>query len=100
MKHKTFGAVLLVALLLAATLIGCGGRSEVRLGAAGEGGTYYAYSVAAADIIGKEAGIQFDIKKTAGSAANIRLLSEGYLDLAIAQSDVAADQVQIMTANV
>ena len=91
MKYKTFGAVLLAALLLAATLVGCGRSSEVRLGAAGEGGTYYAYSVAAADIIGKETGLQFDIKKTAGSAANIRLLSEGYLDLAIAQSDVAAD---------
>ena len=91
MKQKTFGIVLLVALLLMTTLCSCGDQAELRFGAAGEGGTYYAYGVAATEIVQKDASITFDIKNTAGSAANIRLLSEGYLDMAIAQSDVAAD---------
>ena len=78
-------------MLLVCMLSGCGGKEEIRFGAAGEGGTYYAYSVAAAETVQAETSYAFDVKATAGSAANIRLLSEGYLQMAIAQSDVAAD---------
>ena len=87
-KLKVFFPALL---LLVCMLSGCGGKEEIRFGAAGEGGTYYAYSVAAAETVQAETSYAFDIKATAGSAANIRLLSEGYLQMAIAQSDVAAD---------
>ena len=86
--------VLLLAaalLMLLVVLGGCARSSEIRFGTAAEGGTYYAYGTAAADIVSREAGVRFDVKQTAGAAANIRLLSEGYLQMAIAQSDVAAD---------
>ena len=93
MKQKTHAPVLLAAVLLLAalTLSGCARSPEIRFGTAAEGGAYYAYGTAAADIVSREADVRFDVKKTAGAAANIRLLSEGYLQMAIAQSDVAAD---------
>ncbi len=93
MKQKTQGLAPLVAvlLLLALILSGCARSAEIRFGTAAEGGAYYAFGTAAADIVGREADVRFDVKKTAGAAANIRLLSEGYLQMAIAQSDVAAD---------
>ena len=90
MKRK-LGILLPVCLLLALLLSACGGKEEIRFGAAGEGGPYYAYSMAVAKTVQADAGYAFDVKATAGSAANIRLLSEGYLQMAIAQSDVAAD---------
>ena len=93
MKQKRQGFVLLVSvlLLLALMLSGCARSAEIRFGTAAEGGAYYAYGTAAADIVKGEAGVSLEVKQTAGAAANIRLLSEGYLQMAITQSDVAAD---------
>lgn len=93
MKRKTHGFRLLAAVLslLVLVLSGCAQAAEIRFGTAAEGGAYYAYGTAAADIVNREVGMSWDVKKTAGAAANIRLLSEGYLQMAIAQSDVAAD---------
>ena len=93
MKQKTKGLVLLATVLLLSALVlsGCSRSAEIRFGTAAEGGAYYAFGTAAADIVGREANVRFDVKKTAGAAANIRLLSEGYLQMAVAQSDVAAD---------
>ena len=93
MKQKRKGLVLLTVVLLLAVLMlsGCARPTEIRFGTAAEGGAYYAFGTAASDIVSREADVHFDVKKTAGAAANIRLLSEDYLQMAIAQSDVAAD---------
>lgn len=83
--------ILLSALLLAALLLsGCARTAEIRFGTADIGGTYYAYGSAVAQLTGNE-DVRFDVKNTAGSAANLRLLSEGYLQMAIAQSDIIDD---------
>lgn len=84
-------SMMMVLLMMAAVLSGCGSSQQIRFGAAGEGGTYYVYGMSAAETVRSAKGYEFDVKATAGSAANIRLLSEGYLQMAIAQSDVAAD---------
>ena len=91
MNKKKRTLMLFAALLSLLVLGGCAQTSEIRFGTAAEGGAYYAYGSAAAEIVSREAGVQFDVKQTAGAAANIRLLSEGYLQMAIAQSDVIAD---------
>ena len=41
----------------------------------------------------EDAEMKFNIKSTAGSMANLRLLSEGYVDVAIAQADLATSRV-------
>ena len=80
------GAIMAVTLSLA----GCGiGSDSVKLGAAGVGGGYYAFSNAFAQIASSEdEDLDFEVKVTSGSTANIRLLSDGYVDMAIAQADL------------
>ena len=62
-------------------LTGCGSSSgTIRFGAAGLGGTYHMFSDAFAEIIESEsADCSIEVKTTAGSAANVRLLSDGYV---------------------
>ena len=78
------------AMLMTLSLAGCGiGGSSVKLGAAGVGGGYYAFFNAFAQIASEEdEDLDFEVKATAGSSANIRLLSDGYVDMAIAQADL------------
>ncbi len=82
---------LLLAAVLAMTAAGCGQESgEIRFGAGGTGGTYYAYGSVLSEVLGDEK-MTFDVKATAGSSANLRLLSEDYVRLAFAQTDQITD---------
>lgn len=79
---------ILAAVLAAAVMIitGCG-SDDVRFGTAAEGGVYYLFSENFSSIL-QESGVHISTRDTAGSAANIRLLSQGYIDLGLAQSDL------------
>ncbi len=91
MKNRKLGILLLTVFLLG-LLTACGSGKEIRFGTAGTGGTYYAYGSALSSLLEDNlSGVKFDVKATAGSAANLRLLSEDYLQMAIAQADVIAD---------
>lgn len=50
-------------------------------------GSYYNYGLSLADSVKENTDYTLDVRSTAGSAANLRLLSEGYLDFALVQSD-------------
>ena len=53
------------------------------------GGMYYTVANAYAGLASKESSdLKFEVKNTAGSAANLRLLSGNYIDLGIAQADL------------
>lgn len=85
---KILCLILFLAMVISA---GCGKSEKVlNFGTGGSGGTYFAYGSALADILQH---YNFDIKETAGSAANLRLLRDGFLDLAIVQSDTLSDAV-------
>lgn len=93
---KAFKLLLLLPII--ALLIGCGGENSaskaIRLGTGGTGGMYYAYGTALAKMIDAEGkGHALDVKMTAGSAANLRLLREKFLDLAIVQSDTLSNAI-------
>ena len=89
MKRNRLFAALLGAALMLGVLTGCAsGSDRVRIGTAGSGGTYYAYGTVLSQIFAGDGETSYEVKDTAGSAANLRLLSDGYLELAIAQSDV------------
>lgn len=83
--------ILVGALILA--LAGCSVKSDkIRFGAAALGGTYREFAESFAEIVGDaNEHYAMEIKTTAGSAANIRLLSDDYIQLAIAQSDIIGD---------
>ncbi len=74
-------------------LTGCSaGTKKLRFGAAGLGGVYHIFADTFANVLSTENNdFQIDVKTTAGSAANLRLLSEGYIQLAVAQADLLHD---------
>ena len=89
---------LLLLLPIIALCIGCGGENSAdkatRLGTGGTGGMYYAYGTELAKMIQADGkGRALDVKTTAGSAANLRLLREKFLDLAIVQSDTLSNAI-------
>lgn len=90
-KIKKIAVALLAFTVGCACLTGCNVRQDtIRFGAAGVGGGYYAFATAYTQLANAEdAEMKFNIKSTAGSMANLRLLSEGYVDVAIAQADLA-----------
>ena len=92
---KIFKLLLLLPIIL--LCVGCGEEkvaNPIRFGTGGSGGMYYAYANELSKQIKTDKKIRdFDIKTTAGSAANIRLLRENFLDLAIVQSDMLSNAV-------
>ena len=79
----------LALLLILAVLTACGQQNKLRIGTAGEGGNYNSLGHALSATLSKDPyNINTEVRTTAGSAANIRLISGNYLELAIAQSDV------------
>lgn len=83
-------AALLLGCLLIIGLTACGGTDteEIRFGTGGTAGTYYSYGSALSELTAADLpDMVFRVKTTAGSAANIRLLEEGFLQLAFVQND-------------
>ena len=94
LKKKWLAAVLAGALLAAALLSGCSSVETVkrlRFGVAGEGGIYREFGERFAALENETDNGQVQLKATAGSAANLRLLAGEYLQLAIAQADLVQD---------
>lgn len=88
MKKKLYILIGLSILLLA----GCGIQTKtIRFGAAGIGGMYYSFANTFTGLAKQDSDDTFEVKSTAGSAANLRLLSGNYIDLGIAQSDMIED---------
>ena len=94
MKKKWLAVALAGALLAAALLSGCSSVETVkrlRFGVAGEGGIYREFGERFAALENETDNGQVELKATAGSAANLRLLAGEYLQLAIAQADLVQD---------
>ncbi len=83
----------LIALILSlgVFLCGCSFSDRIRIGTAGLGGSYNELGNSLSQILAEQEGWECDVKTTTGSAANVRLLSQGYLDMAIVQDDIAFD---------
>ena len=94
MKKKWIAAALAGLLLASMLLSGCSSTQIVkrlRFGVAGEGGVYREFGELLAALENETDNGQVELKATAGSAANLRLLSGEYLQLAIAQGDLVQD---------
>lgn len=83
----------IAALLVSLSLVfaaGCGSSgSTIKFGSAAVGGMYSAFANAYAQIVADDnEDLTLDVRSTAGSAANLRLLTDGYIQMAIAQADL------------
>ena len=87
--------MLLAGIMLAALLLaGCasaGTARRMRMGVAGKGGVYHAFGEGFAALENDSGNGAVELKNTAGSAANLRLLMGDYLQLAVAQADLVQD---------
>lgn len=88
MKKKLFAFLLSAVIILAC---GCTAGNTLRIGTAGIGGIYNEFGTSLSKLAADNGSLEIDVKTTTGSAANVRLLSKGYIDLAIAQSDIIND---------
>ena len=101
MKKSSFGKIaLLCALLMTATiaLVGCGGgggekksdaKKFINIATGGTAGTYYPIGGAMAEILNKSIpGMNASAQSTGASVANINMLKDGSVDLAIVQNDL------------
>lgn len=93
MKDSWKLALTAIVLTVAALLTGCSSQTlnRLRFGVAGEGGVYHAFGQQFAALENETSNGMVEEKTTAGSAANLRLLMGDYLQLAIAQADLAQD---------
>ena len=88
---------LLVVLVAAAGLAGCGSQDGERLSIApgGSGGVYFVYGGGLAEQIGEHRdGYQATAEVTSASVDNMYLIADGKSDLAFALADTAADAVR------
>lgn len=86
--------VLILGCILTILLTGCSTskKETIKLGTAGIGGTYQMFGDAFTEMLtDKNENYDVEVKSTAGSAANVRLLSKGYIQMAIAQADIVND---------
>lgn len=85
MKKKILSAFVAIAMVF---LCGCTAFSnDIKMGTAAIGGIYHEFGNAFSKIASGN-DITIETKNTTGSAANVRLLSQDYIDIAIAQADI------------
>ncbi|MCQ2521669.1 MAG: sodium/glutamate symporter [Lachnospiraceae bacterium] len=93
--RRRVSALFIVVMLMFTLLTGCGQKKEddFTFGTGGEGGNYFSYGTNLAEKLESETGYQIGVKTTAASIANLRLISGGYLDFALVQSDNLYDAI-------
>lgn len=93
-KNFRLSLCLLVCLLF--TLTGCRvSGNTIRFGAADIGGMYYTFANTFCELANEESTeYTFEARTTAGSNANLRLLSDNYIELGIAQADLLDEAYQ------
>lgn len=83
-----------LAVMLLAGLAGCGEKTvTVKLGTGYSTGNYYAYGTHLAEMVNEQTDYDMEVVSTTGSLANIRLIRDGFLDMAIAQADAVSDAI-------
>ncbi|MEA4816110.1 MAG: TAXI family TRAP transporter solute-binding subunit [Lachnospiraceae bacterium] len=63
-------------------------KTNLKMATGGTSGTYYAYGGVVGQVISEKTGISFDVQSTGASAANIRLINDNEVQIAIVQNDV------------
>lgn len=81
----------MAVIVTAVIFTGCGGEDKkfINIGTGGTAGTYYPIGGAMAEILNKDIkGMNASAQSTGASVANINMLKDGSIDLAIVQNDI------------
>lgn len=89
-KVKKILAAVLGSAVVVGGILGCAAPGHIiRVGSAPVGGVYYMATNALVGLAEDEIkGYDFEVRTTTGSVANLRLLSEDYIQMGIAQADI------------
>lgn len=83
---------LMISCVLLTVMITSSCTGEIKIGTGDIGGTYYKYGTALTQIVEESnTDMNLRVRETAGSAANLRLMQDGYLNIAFTQIDTALD---------
>lgn len=86
---KTLSLLLAVVMMTALVLTSCGGGSQkIFLATGSETGTYYSFGIALGQVLKDKIGQEFGVQSTGASKANIQLVADGDVSMAIVQNDV------------
>ena len=86
---KTLSMLLAGVMTAAMVLTSCGGGSEkIFLATGSETGTYYSFGIALGQVMKDKIGQEFGVQSTGASKANIQLVADGDVSMAIVQNDV------------
>ncbi len=86
---KTLSLLLAVMMMATMLLTSCGGGSEkIFLATGSETGTYYSFGIALGQVLKDKIGQEFGVQSTGASKANIQLVADGDVSMAIVQNDV------------
>ncbi|MCI5911191.1 MAG: TAXI family TRAP transporter solute-binding subunit [Oscillospiraceae bacterium] len=91
---KKIRCIICILLVLTCSIFMCSCENGGRLsfGTGNVGGNYYLYGSTFSHFLSEDNDkIKVNVKATAGSAANIRLIEKGFLDIGIVQSDMLDD---------
>ncbi len=87
---KTLSLLLAVVMMTALVLTSCGGggSEKIFLATGSETGTYYSFGIALGQVLKDKIGQEFGVQSTGASKANIQLVADGDVSMAIVQNDV------------
>ncbi len=86
---KTLSLLLAIMMMATMLLTSCGGGGEkIFLATGSETGTYYSFGIALGQVLKDKAGQEFGVQSTGASKANIQLVADGDVSMAIVQNDV------------
>lgn len=89
---KRFTALIAALALALCCLSACSQNDELKLGTGNNEGMYYQFGTLLSEQSQRDADVpMIAVETTAGSSANLRLLSQDFLDLAIVQADTLYD---------
>lgn len=95
MKISKFSCLSLVLMLIVGLVAGCGGEKKesekkfVNIATGGTAGTYYPLGGAMAEVLNKTIpGMNASAQSTGATVANINMLKEGSVDMALVQNDI------------
>lgn len=85
---RTLSLIIVALMLVTLCLTSCSSSGKIFLATGSETGTYYSFGNALGTVLYDKIGQEFSVQSTGASKANIQLVADGEVSMAIVQNDV------------